>query len=252
MGRIAEIFSYEGHEVRTVVEAGQPWFVAADVCAILGHSNPTMAVSGLDEDERGLRNVETPSGVQSMVAVNEAGLYSLVLRSRKPEAKAFKRWITHEVLPSIRQHGMYATPQLLNDPEHLLRVTERMVEEHRARVEAEARLVLQAPKVELHDTLMSAEGDYSLRDAAQILSRDHGIETGQNRLAKYLRTVGWVDRRGTPYQAQVDLDRLAVRTSVYSHPHTGEPTLTTQVRITPKGLAELYRLMSGKTLVAVG
>ncbi|MER6488779.1 BRO family protein [Streptomyces virginiae] len=104
-----ERFIFEGVEVRTVVRDGEPWWVAADVAAALGLSNLHSSLANLDEDERTLHNVE--SGQRSMSVINESGLYSMILRSRKPEAKSFKRWVTREVLPAIRKTGRYeATP----------------------------------------------------------------------------------------------------------------------------------------------
>lgn len=99
-------FNFESHEVRMVLIDGEPWFVAADVCLILDID--TTQTRRLDEDEKGLRSIQTPGGTQDMLCVNESGLYSLVLGSRKPEAKTFKRWITHEVVPSIRKTGAYS------------------------------------------------------------------------------------------------------------------------------------------------
>ncbi|OMF73015.1 hypothetical protein BK142_19285 [Paenibacillus glucanolyticus] len=123
-------------EVRTVTIAGEPWFVAKDVCTILEMSNPSQALSRLDEDEK--TNLSIKQGgsnlTTNIAAISEPGLYSSVLRSRKPEARAFKRWITHEVIPSIRRNGMYATDTLLDDPDLLLTVT-RLTEERRARLE---------------------------------------------------------------------------------------------------------------------
>lgn len=88
---------------------GEPWFVAADVCKALELTDPNKSVSRLDDDEKGTNSIRTPGGNQEMSIINEPGLYSLVLGSRKPQAKAFKRWITHDVIPSIRKHGMYAS-----------------------------------------------------------------------------------------------------------------------------------------------
>lgn len=114
-----QIFSYEGNSVRTILdEHGDPWWVAKDVCSILEikdvsnavNGNPSRNEEGLDEDERDTYSVSTPGGKQKMLCVNEYGLYSLVFKSRKPEAKAFKRWITHEVIPSIRKTGSYSVP----------------------------------------------------------------------------------------------------------------------------------------------
>lgn len=113
------VFNFDTHAVRTLTRDGEPWFVAADVCEVLTIGNPSLAVngradregSGLDEDERGIVIVNTPSGEQEMLVINESGLYSLILTSRKPEAKRFKKWVTSEVLPSIRKTGQYAAPK---------------------------------------------------------------------------------------------------------------------------------------------
>lgn len=102
-------FDFESNNVRVVMgEDGEPWFVAADVCAAMTIS--TEQTRRLDDDEKGLRTVQTPGGQQEMVTINESGLYSLILTSRKAEAKRFKRWVTHEVLPAIRKTGSYAVP----------------------------------------------------------------------------------------------------------------------------------------------
>lgn len=105
-------FEYGGHEFRTIDRSGEPWFVVADVCRILSIGKANDAVRGLDDDERGTDTIRTPSGDQQMLICSEAGLYSLILRSRKPEAKAFKRWVTHEVLPSIRKTGTYSVAEV--------------------------------------------------------------------------------------------------------------------------------------------
>lgn len=101
-------------DMRVIQDAkGEPWFVAVDVCKHLGLGNPRSSLALLDTDERSVHTVDTPGGNQEMATVSEAGLYSLILRSRKPEAKEFKRWVTHEVLPAIRRHGGYLTPDNL-------------------------------------------------------------------------------------------------------------------------------------------
>lgn len=100
-------FKFETHAVRTITKDGEPWFVAADVCAVLEHSNSRKAIEPLDPDERGVINVYTPGGPQDMNVVNEFGLYSLIFMSRLPKAKEFRRWVTHEDLPAIRKTGRY-------------------------------------------------------------------------------------------------------------------------------------------------
>ncbi|MEX5635903.1 Bro-N domain-containing protein [Parafrankia sp. FMc2] len=103
-------FSFEGAAIRTLVVDDEPWWVATDVAGVLDLGNPRTSLALLDDDERGVHSVDTPGGLQQMVTLNEPGLYSLILRSRKPEAKAFKRWVTHEVLPTLRQTGRYEVP----------------------------------------------------------------------------------------------------------------------------------------------
>jgi prophage antirepressor-like protein len=100
----------EGFKVRIIMRDGEPWFVAKDVCDILGHTNNRKAVEMLDDDEKDVTKVYTPGGLQEMNIVSESGLYALIFRSNKPEAKAFRRWVTHEVLPAIRKTGSYIVP----------------------------------------------------------------------------------------------------------------------------------------------
>jgi prophage antirepressor-like protein len=111
MNNMPTIFNFEDRKVRVVIVNNEPWFVAKDVCEVLEISKHRDAVSRLDDDERGSVLVDTPGGKQEMTAVNEYGIYSLVMTSRKPEAKKFKRWVTHEVLPAIRKTGSYSVQQ---------------------------------------------------------------------------------------------------------------------------------------------
>lgn len=115
LSSLYKTFLYGEKPVRIVIQNDEPWFVAADVCKVLEIGNSRMALERLDNDEKGVSSIDTLGGTQKMSIINEPGLYTLVLGSRKPEAKDFKRWITHEVIPSIRKHGMYATDELLNN-----------------------------------------------------------------------------------------------------------------------------------------
>jgi len=103
-------FKFDESPVRVVMKEGEPWFVAKDICEILGLDNPSMAVSRLDDDERGVSNVDTTEGKREMLTVNESGLYALIFTSRKPEAKRFRKWVTGTVLPEIRKTGSYQGP----------------------------------------------------------------------------------------------------------------------------------------------
>lgn len=155
-------------------EGGEPWFVAKDVTNILGLDRPSQSTRYLDEDERGMCLVDTPSGDQQMLTVSEAGLYSLVLRSRKPEARAFKRWVTHEVLPSIRRHGAYMTTEMaecmLNDPDVMIMTLEALKAERAkvaALVEDNARML---PKATAWDAMVETDGTMSVTKAARSLA----------------------------------------------------------------------------------
>lgn len=134
-----KIFEAEAFgQVRVVDVDGEPWFVAKDVCECLELGNPRTSIALLDEDEKGVHTMDTPGGQQEMSIVSEAGLYSLILRSRKPEAKAFKRWITHEVLPSIRktgQYGGYALPRVPQSFPDALRMIADIEEEKQLALE---------------------------------------------------------------------------------------------------------------------
>jgi prophage antirepressor-like protein len=122
-----QIFNYQEKQVRTVLKDGEPHFVAVDVCNILGLSNPSESLKSLDDDERSTLRI-SEGGPEANI-ITEAGLYSLILRSNKPEAKQFKRWAIHDVLPSIRKHGMYAKDELLDNPDLLIEVATRLKEE---------------------------------------------------------------------------------------------------------------------------
>lgn len=114
-----QVFEQSGlGSVRVVMQDGEPWFVAKDVCDCLDLGNPRTSIALLDEDEKGVHTMDTPGGVQEMSIISEPGLYSLILRSRKPEAKAFKRWVTHDILPSIRKAGGYGIAEAKAEPNY--------------------------------------------------------------------------------------------------------------------------------------
>lgn len=128
---VAVISSPEFGEIRSAVVDGTPLFVAKDICDALGISKYRDALTRLDEDERASISVDTLGGKQSMIAVNESGLYTLVFQSRKPEAKAFRKWVTGEVLPNIRKHGVYMTPEVAMSTKNLKRLRKQMLEQMR-------------------------------------------------------------------------------------------------------------------------
>lgn len=216
-------------EVRTVIREGQPWFVAADVCRVLELSNPTVAVERLDEDERAKLNL----GRQGEgTIVNEPGLYTLVLGSRKPEAKAFKRWITHEVIPAIRQHGAYltdeATDALFADPDTFAALAVKWRDERKARLEAEAqarqhleKIQQDAPKVLFASSVEASSTGILIGALAKIL-RQNGVEVGQNRLFERMRKDGYlISRPGSdwnmPSQRSMEAGFMRIKESTVTH-----------------------------------
>lgn len=182
MREIRVFESAEFGEVRVAEIDGEPWFIAADVCRALDVKNGRDAVSRLDDDEKGVALTDTLGGKQEMAAVSEAGLYALVLSSRKPEAKAFKRWVTHEVLPSIRQHGAYMTEatleRALSEPDFLISLATKLKEEREARIAAEldkAVLTQQVaelrPKASYYDLILQCASLLSVTE----ISKDYGM-----------------------------------------------------------------------------
>lgn len=184
-------------DVRTVTRDGEPWFVAADVCRALEVVNNRDAVSRLDDDEKDVVSTDTLGGVQSVTIINEAGLYSLVLGSRKPEARAFKRWITHDVVPAIRRHGMYATNELLDNPDLLIEAATR-IKVQREKISAlETTIAVQsqqlaeaAPKVSYYDLILNCKDLISISKIA----KDYGMSAV--RMNETLRELGIQFRQG--------------------------------------------------------
>lgn len=229
MNQLTKVFSYGSSHVRTVLITGEPWFVAKDVCAVLEIKNTTDALKRLDSDEVTRLNLGGLSGETNLV--NEPGLYTLILGSRKPEARAFKRWITHEVIPSIRRNGMYATDTLLDDPDLLLKTVTRLTEERRARLAAEAQVIAQAPKVRAFDTFMDAEGTQTVNEVAKA------IGWGRNKLFGKLREIGVLMANNKPYQRYINAGYFVVKETVKNR----MPFTVTFV--TPKGVAFIERTL---------
>ena len=168
---LAVFNSEEFGELRTIMIEGEPWFVANDVCTILD-INRTQT-RRLDDDEKGVCSMHTPGGEQNVGIVNEYGLYNLILGSRKPEAKAFRRWITHEVLPSIRRHGIYATnsalKKFLDNPELIMELGAVMLRERDRANALSDELKIARPKAEYFDTFISLGDCTNIRNTAKEL-----------------------------------------------------------------------------------
>lgn len=231
-------FGFHGQSVRVVIdEHGEPLFVLADLCKVLDLTNPTRVAERLDPDALSLAQVIDSMGrPQQAHAVTEAGMYEVVIRSDKPEARDFRRWITTEVLPSIRKTGQYGAISHITKSD----LARMVIDSEAAKDAAEARVLELEPSAQAWTALADAAGDYSLRDAAQILSRDHGVQTGQNRLMDTLREWAWVDAKDIPYQRVVDAGLVRARPRTYEHQRTNVRVLAKpQIRITVKGLERI-------------
>lgn len=195
-----QIFKHEEFgNVRIVMLDGEPWFVAADVCKALEIG--TEQTRRLDDDEKGLHSIQTPGGYQNMTVVNEAGLYSLILSSRKSSAKKFKRWITHEVLPSIRKHGAYLTPQaaekILYNPDFIIKLAEQVKQAQMERDQFKALAAAREetirelqPKADYCALILQSDEAISMRTIAD----DYGLSA--QKFNNYLQTLGIIFKAG--------------------------------------------------------
>ena len=226
-------------EIRTVTKNNEPWFVAIDVCNALDLKNPTVSVGRLDEDEVTKFNLGGLSGESNIVS--EYGLYNLILASRKKEAKKFKRWITHEVIPTIRKHGAYMSSEVIEktlcDPDYLIRLATNLKEEKAKRALAEAQIERDKPKVLFADSCEVAENSILIGEFAKRL-KQNGYDIGQNKLFEWLRQHDYLcksgERKNLPTQYSMELGLFEVKTRIVSNPN-GSVRTTSTTKVTGKG-----------------
>lgn len=181
MSDLTKIFEYNGKQIRTVMVDGAPWFVAKDVCDLLNLEQVTRVMDRLDGDERGLIKVTHPQNPEKLLevnAVNESGLYQLIIASNKPEAKQFKRWVTHDVLPSIRKHGLYAANELLDNPDLMIQALTSLKQEREKNQRLELKSAQQeqiinelTPKATYYDLILQTKAAISITQIA----KDYGM-----------------------------------------------------------------------------
>lgn len=245
-------FYFNNAALRTLTdEAGEPWFVAKDVCDILEISNPSDALKRLDDDERSRFNLGRQGETN---IVNEAGLYVLVLGSRKPEAHEFKRWVTHEVLPSIRKHGAYMTQQTLDkaltSPDFLIQLATKLKEEQEKVKELE-------PKAKALDDFTNVPDALLVRDAAKLLSNNSNIQIGEHELRQWLVDNGWIYRQpNQSWCAASSRVRQGHMVMVSSRSHgihkDGTPfAYPPTPKLTRKGLALIHQRLSEQSFERV-
>lgn len=244
-------FDFKGAPLRTLTDkAGEPWFVAKDVCDILEISNPSDALKRLDDDERSRFNLGRQGETN---IVNEAGLYVLVLGSRKPEAHEFQRWVTHEVLPSIRKHGGYMVGQERMTPEQMALASMRWLQ---SKVDEQAKqLKAQEGKVLFANAVETARTSILVGDFAKIL-KGNGIDIGPRRLFAWLREHGWlIKAKGSswnmPTQKAMDLHLFEIKETTISH-SDGHTTINKTPKMTGKGQTYFARLFLSKPTQEAG
>lgn len=244
MNNEIKVFSNEEFgSIRRVEVDGEFWLVGKDVAQVLGYKNPQEAIrTHVDDDDKGVSEILTPGGKQNVPIINESGLYSLVLSSKLPSAKKFRRWVTSEVLTSIRKHGAYMTSETLEaailNPDYLLKVATALKEETDKRKALESKVQADAPKVLFADSVAASTSTILISELAKIL-RQNGVNTGEKRLFRWMRENGYlVKRNGTDYnmptQMSMELGILKVKETVVCH-SDGHTSISKTPKVTGKG-----------------
>ena len=241
-----EIFQNKSFgRIRTLAINNEPWFVGKDVAKILGYAKPENAIANhVDEEDKTSTLIQgSGSNYKSKaIIINESGLYSLVLSSKLPSAKEFKRWITHEVIPAIRKHGAYMTEdtleKALTSPDFLIQLATQLKEEKEKRLAAEKQIEMDRPKTIFADAVSASHTSILVGEMAKIL-RGNGVEIGQRRFFDWLRENGYLIRRkGTDYnmptQRAMELGLFEIKEGSYVN-GSGVNIITKTPKITGKG-----------------
>ncbi|HGO1169639.1 TPA: phage antirepressor KilAC domain-containing protein [Streptococcus pyogenes] len=235
-----EIFNFKGQEVRTVTIDNEPYFVGKDVADILGYSNSRDALSKhVDTEDKLTSQIATAGQMRNQTIINESGLYSLILSSKLPQAKEFKRWVTSEVLPAIRKQGAYVTDykavDLLTNPNALGNFLQGLTEQVK---HLETKIEKDKPKVLFADAVSASKSSCLIGELAKIL-KQNGINIGQNKLFQWLRANGYlISRRGEswnqPTQKSMQLGLFELKKTAINH-SDGHTTTNVTPKVTGKG-----------------
>lgn len=232
------LFQFEDNQIRTVSSNGIIWFAAVDVTDALGIKNPSDAIKPLDEDERTRFNLGRQGSANF---ISEPGLYKLIGASRKPAAKRFNRWVTHEVLPSIRKHGAYMTPETIEkaiyNPDFIINLATQLKDEQAKTAALTADNETMKPKALFADAVATSHTSILIGDLAKLI-RQNGVDIGQNRLFAWLREHGYLigkgDRRNMPTQRAMDLGLFDIKERTFQNPD-GSVRITKTTKVTGKG-----------------
>lgn len=219
-------------EIRVQSQNNETWFCLSDLCRILEISNPADVKKRLSQ--KGIDSIDTltSGGNQSLIYVNESNLYKVIFQSRKPEAEKFTEWVTSEVLPSIRKHGLYATEELLNDPDLAIRAFTALKEERERNKQLSAKIEQDKPLVMFAESCIASNDSLLVREVAKLASKK-GIIIGEKRLWSKLREWGIVSPSNEPYQKAFDAGWFEVKKGAYITPFGPETYCT--YKVTPKG-----------------
>lgn len=244
-------FEFEGNKVRALADGDEVMFVASDIAKILGYRDAANLARNLDDDERGIHEVSTPSGTQNMTVITESGLYRSILNRetayvKEPEAQAFvkrfQRWVTHEVLPSIRKTGGYIqTSESDSDEDIMARavlVAQKTIERKNQQLQAKDSQIRELePKARFADAVAASDGTCLIGELAKML-RQNGLDIGQNRLFEILRQDGYLGKTGSnrnvPTQKAMDLGLFRIKETAITH-SDGHVTINRTAKVTGKG-----------------
>lgn len=233
-----QVFEYQNNKVRTVDVDGEAWFVLKDVCEVLHLGTTAKVAERLDDDEKGMNQIHTPGGTQNVTVVNESGLYHVILRSDKPEAAPFRRWVTNDVLPAIRKTGSYNAPQLTRS--QLLATA--LIAAHEELKEKDKRIAELTPKGVFADAVSASSQSILVGEMAKLLSQN-GIQMGQNRLFSWMRENGYLikDRKRTDYnmptQKSMELRLFEIKETSIAH-SDGHTSINKTPKVT--GIGQVY------------
>nr|WP_298051027.1 phage antirepressor KilAC domain-containing protein [uncultured Lachnoanaerobaculum sp.] len=224
--------------VRTLEINGEPWFVGKDVAEALGYSNPRKAIGDhVDDEDKGVTKCDTLGGSQDLTVINESGLYSLILSSKLPTAKAFKRWVTSEVLPAIRKHGLYATEELIANPDLAIEAFKALKEEREARKALEAENKQMQPLALFAKSVSASHTSILIGELAKLI-KQNGVNIGQTRLFAWLRDEGYLMKSGSsrnmPTQRSMEQGLFEIKESSYINSE-GVTVVTKTTKVTGKG-----------------
>lgn len=238
-----QTFSFDQQGVRTLMIENAPYFVGKDVALILGYKNTKDALAKhVDPEDKLGSQIATSGQNREMTVINESGLYSLILSSKLPTAKRFKRWVTSEVLPALRKHGAYATPEtidkIVEDPDFGIKLLQTLKEERQKRKELETKNKELQPKALFADAVAASESAILIGDLAKIL-KQNGVDIGQKRLFEWLRANGFLIKRkgadwNSPTQKAMEMGLFEVKETAITH-NDGHVTISKTTKVTGKG-----------------